>query len=341
VAGVTARIRFTNHLVDSAGIEGAGPLVNGASGRLWASADGRVRLELQTDSGGGDAQVVLDGRHLSAYEPRSDTVYRATLPADRGRQGDAAGGDKVPSLGEIDRALGKISKRAVVSGAEPGDVAGKPSYSARITPRDHGGLLGAAGLTWDAATGVPLGAAVYAAHTSSPVLELKATDVSYGPVAGSTFSFAAPKGAKLVDLTQDQRRASAGSPRGRKGKSITGLAAVRRAVGFPLAAPDRLAAKPRSQVRLIRSGAHPAALVVYGEGLGSVALIESPADAKATGADSSKGQVSLPHVSINGASGQELRTALGTVVRFERHGVSYVVLGSVSPAVAEAAARGI
>jgi outer membrane lipoprotein-sorting protein len=340
VAGVTARIRFTNHLVDSAGLQGAGPLVNGASGRFWASPDGRVRLELQTDSGGGDAQVVLAGRRLSAYEPRSNTVYRATLPPDRAHKGDADGRGKAPSLAEIDRALGRISERAVVSAAQPGNVAGKPSYSVRVTPRDHGGLLGAAGLTWDAASGVPLGAAVYAAGSSSPVLELKATDVSYGPVAASTFSFAAPKGAKVVDLDQDHRRASAGSPRSKERKPATGLGAVRRAVAFPVAAPDRLAGKPRSQVRVIRSGAHPAALVVYGEGLGSVGVIESPADAKAKPSASPR-HVSLPTVSINGTSGQELRTALGTAVRFERHGVSYVVLGSVTPAVAEAAARGI
>ena len=34
-------------------------------------------------------------------------------------------------------------------------------------------------------------------------------------------------------------------------------------------------------------------------------------------------------------------TALGTVVRFERGGVTYTVLGSVPAAAAEAAARGL
>ena len=49
----------------------------------------------------------------------------------------------------------------------------------------------------------------------------------------------------------------------------------------------------------------------------------------------------LPKVSINGATGEELDTALGTVVRFSRGGVDYTVLGSVPPAAAEAAARGL
>jgi len=50
---------------------------------------------------------------------------------------------------------------------------------------------------------------------------------------------------------------------------------------------------------------------------------------------------SLPKVSINGASGQELDTALGTLLRFERNGVQYIVVGSVPPAAAVAAARGL
>ena len=40
-------------------------------------------------------------------------------------------------------------------------------------------------------------------------------------------------------------------------------------------------------------------------------------------------------MSINGVTGQELDTALGTVVRFTRGGVSYIVLGSVPAAAAD------
>jgi hypothetical protein len=46
-------------------------------------------------------------------------------------------------------------------------------------------------------------------------------------------------------------------------------------------------------------------------------------------------------VSINGATGQELATPLGTVVRFTRGGVAYTVLGSVAPYAAETASRAL
>ncbi len=50
---------------------------------------------------------------------------------------------------------------------------------------------------------------------------------------------------------------------------------------------------------------------------------------------------SLPTVSIHGATGQELVTALGTVLTFNRGGVGYTVLGSVPQVAAEAAARAL
>jgi hypothetical protein len=49
----------------------------------------------------------------------------------------------------------------------------------------------------------------------------------------------------------------------------------------------------------------------------------------------------LPKVTINGASATELRTALGTVLSFERSGVRYTLAGSVTPAAVEELARGL
>ena len=51
--------------------------------------------------------------------------------------------------------------------------------------------------------------------------------------------------------------------------------------------------------------------------------------------------LSLPTVSINGVTGQELDTALGTMVRFTRGKVIYTVVGSVPAAAAELAARAL
>ena len=106
-------------------------------------------------------------------------------------------------------------------------------------------------------------------------------------------------------------------------------------------APRTLVGLPRRSVTLLNWGGSPAALVAYGQNLGGIAVIEqTPNSASATQSQSANG-LSLPTVSINGATGQELDTTLGTMVRFTRNGVAYTVVGSVPPAAADAAARAL
>jgi hypothetical protein len=337
IDGVTARISFTNHLIDAASLQGSDPLLTGADGRLWATGD-KLRLELQAsgaDGRAGDVQVLLDGDRLTVIETGSNTVYRATLPRDPG-----TAREPVPSLARVQDALTNLTQHATLSGAQPGDVAGRPAYTVRISPRHDGGLLGGAEVAWDAEHGVPLRAAVYASDSSSPVLELKATDVSFGKVAAGDLAIPEPAGAHVVDLSPSMAGGGAAQH-----AEVTGLKAVQAKVGFTIVAPDALVGLPRKDVRLVDLDGTPGALVTYGQGLGGIAVLESPSkgqpQTQPQGGHDGAGGLSLPKISINGASGEELDTALGTVVRFERGGVAYTVAGSVPPTAAEAAARGL
>jgi hypothetical protein len=337
VEGVTARIAFTNHLIDAASLQGSDPILTGAKGRLWATGD-KLRLELQAsgaDGAAGDAQILVDGDRLTVIESRSNTVYRATLPRDH-----QTAGETVPSLARIQDVLTHLTERATLSDAQPSDVAGRPAYTVRIAPRHDGGLLGAAEVAWDAEHGVPLRAAVYASGASDPVLELRATDIAFGKVAAGDLAIPEPAGAHVVDLSPP---ASGATTQGHA--EVTGLQAVQAKVGFPVAAPDALVGLPRKDVKLVELDGTAGALVTYGQGLGGIAVLESPAGAQPQSAPQGRheggGGLSLPKVSINGVSGQELDTALGSVVRFHRGDVAYTVAGSVPPAAAEAAARGL
>lgn len=337
VAGVTARIAFTNKLIDSSSLQGSNPILTGATGRLWASADGKVRLELQSDAG--DAQVVSDGSAVTVYDATSNTAYRATLP--RG-SGDAQAKDRQgpPTLADVQRKLAQLMQEVDLSGATPSSVAGRPAYTVRVSPKHDGGLLGAAEIAWDSQRGIPLRAAVYAQGSSTPVLELRATDISFGPLPAATFDVTPPANAKTVTL--DPSGAAAGADQG-GGPPVTGPDAVAKRLPFALAAPGQLVGLPRRQVRLLDWKGRPGALVTYGKGLGGIAVIEQASDpgAAAPAQGDPGAGLSLPTVSIGGATGQELDTALGTMVRFSRGGVDYTVLGSVPPAAAEAAARGL
>jgi hypothetical protein len=347
VPGVSARIQFTNHLIDSSGVEGVDPILKGASGRLWASADGRLRIELQADDGGrGDAIAAIDHKGFSVYDPASNTLYRGDLPP---KKADARHGapDGPPSLGRIDRALAKLSKHARLSGAQPSSIGGQAAYTVKAAPKANGGLLGGLALAWDSSRAVPLKGAVYAKGSSDPVLELKATHISYGSIAGGDLAPPHPPGAKVVDLSSKASKPSAHErSKGNRQRPVEGLTDVRKALPFSLKAPATLGGRARSGVKLIGADGHPAALVTYGRDLGGIAVIEAPAKPgnaapARTGRHHHGRELSLPKVSVNGRPGQQLETALGSLVRFDRGGVSYVVIGSVRPATALAAARGL
>ncbi len=130
---------------------------------------------------------------------------------------------------------------------------------------------------------------------------------------------------------------------GKRAAEVTGPAAVQAKLPFTLAAPDSLVGLSRQSVELLDWGGSPAALVTYGQGLGGIAVIEQSASSQGSSRPQSGGGdqrgLSLPTVSINNNSGQELATALGTVIRVTSGPVAYTVLGSVPPTAAEAAAR--
>jgi outer membrane lipoprotein-sorting protein len=212
VEGVSANVTLTDHLLEGASLTSAAgesggqlsssPLLSGASGRLWVAKDGRVRLELQAEKG--DTQVLYDGHALTVYDASSNTLYRFTPPS--GKDGsttkyspDQADEHEVPSVAKIEEAIAKLD-HVDVSGATPTDVAGRPAYTARVSPKEGGSLLGGAEVSWDADNGLPLRAALYSSTSSSPVIELAATEVSFGPVDSSVFEFTPPASAKVEEV---------------------------------------------------------------------------------------------------------------------------------------------
>jgi outer membrane lipoprotein-sorting protein len=324
VEGVSANITLTNHLIEGASLASAGgqggevassPLLNGGSGRLWISKNGKVRLELQSEKG--DTQIVYDGHTISLYDASSNTLYRYTptkseasasyapLAKSKAAKAKTAGAaaDEVPSVAKIEEAITHVEQHATLSGATPTNVGGQPAYTVHIAPKEGGSLLGGAELSFDSVHGIPLRAAIYSSTSSAPVIELAATEVSYGPVSDSVFALSPPPGAKIEEIAP-----ASGSPTAHK--------------------------KPAAGT----SGSKPT-VTTHGHGLSSIAVIETKT--KPGSKSSSSALEGLPKVSINGTSASELRTALGTILTFERSGVRYILAGSVPAGSIEALARGL
>jgi outer membrane lipoprotein-sorting protein len=248
VEGFSANVKLTDHLLeganlatdqgsgggDAAGSISSNPLLSGASGRLWVAKDGRVRLELQAENG--DTQMLYDGKTVTVYDASSNTLYRYTPPADEQGAETHSSADRheVPTVAKIEEAIAKLD-HANVSGATPTNIAGQPAYTARVSPKEGGSLLGGAELSWDANNGLPLRAALYSSTSSSPVIELAASEVSYGPVDGSVFEFTPPASAKVEEVALPNKPASKpdGGERAKPdlsthGHGITGVAVLER-----------------------------------------------------------------------------------------------------------------
>lgn len=340
VDGVTARVHFTDDLIGESVLEGSDPLLGGASGRLWATSDGRLRLELQADvskGSAGDFELLVEGNRFMAYDPGTETAYRGTLPEGNGAGQGESGSDEPPSLTQVQTGIEEAMKYATLGDAVPSDVAGQPAYTVRVSPKANGGLLGGAELAWDAENGAPLRAAVYAEGESSPVLELAATEISFGPVPDSVFEISPPPGVRTVDVNPPADSGEAG----KDPVPVSGLEAVQAHVAFDLSAPTSLAGMARDRVWLVSGGEDAGALLTYGKGLGGIAVLELPVSGNGSGAGEDGG-LRLPSVPIEGAGdAQELETPLGTLIRFRRGGVEYTVVGSVSATVAREAAQAL
>ena len=338
-AGITARIKFTNKLFPSGALEGrvGSALMSGADGRLWLTNDGRGRLELQSSAG--DVQIVWNKQRVTLYDASSNTVYSRDLPAlahkaDQAQEPKSTG----PSLADIRDFLARIGKRADVSGARPTNIAGREAYSVSLSPKHDGGLLGSLQLAWDAAHGVPLRVAIYARGASSPVLALEATDISYGPVPSANVDISPPADAKKSSIGQAApTQKEHGQKERRHDLRVDTLSSVQAQAGFKLVAPDALVGLPRKAVQLVGGHDSKTVLLVYGQGLGAIVVAESTGDSSANQGPLS----SLPKVSLDGATGHELSTQLGTVLSWRRNGVAYVLAGSLPSAAAEAAARSL
>ena len=324
--GVTAQVQFTNRLFPSGALLGqaGSALMSGASGRLWLTSDGHGRIELQSDAG--DVQIVWNPQTISVYDASSNTVYRASLPASSSGGGDSG---TPPALADIDTFLTDVGVHWALSDAQPSDVAGQPAYAVSASPKHDGGLLGSLELAWDATNGTPLRAAIYAQGSTTPVLELTVTNISYGAVASSAVDVTPPADAKVVDLGSGSK-----ADTGLSTPPVTGLAAVQAAAPFAVVAPDSLVGLPLQDVRLVGGDT---VLALYGQGLGGIALVERKADTSS----SNSALTNLPTVSLDGLTAHELATQLGTVLEWQANGTSFVLAGSLPAAAAETAARAV
>ena len=346
VDGVTARITLHEpaHRLRRA-CRARDPLLSGATGRLWAGAGGRLRLELQSDSG--DAQIVSDGKTVTVYDADAEHgLPRARCPPTR--TGAGRPGRRRRRSPTIQDELAELAEHWPTSPARtPSDVAGRARlHRAHLARSTTAGCSAPPSWPGTPPTACRCAPPSTPPATARPVLELKATDISFGKVAGARPSTSRrPPDAKVTDVDAAGARRAPARARAPTSRSRASTPSRQGACRSRSRRRPRWSACRARGPAVDRQGDKPAALVTYGAGLGGIAVLEQPADAAAPAqrrpqrrrrrAAAAEGRRSTARP----ARSSPPRWA--PIVRFTRGGVHYTVVGSVPPAAAEAAARGL
>jgi hypothetical protein len=331
VTGVSAQFTIDQHLLAGTSTTISASPLSGATGSVWVGG-GHVRLNVKSQLG--TTELGFNGRQVTLYDRKHHVAYILPMAHHASGKADTAQAHSVPSMAEIRKAIARLGKVAVVSGAIPSNVADRKAYTVRVSPRHNGGLFGNFELAWDAAQGVPLHFAIYPHGSSTAAIAITATHIRYGAVPSARLALTLPAGTKIVHVHRPSQ--STVHSQTHAAADATGTAAVARAVGFRLAAPAKLAGMAQREVRSVNVGKTPAALLTYGRGLGTVFVLEQRA-----GADSQSQLKALPSASIAGMHGRELDTTLGSLVQWSRGGITYTVVGSQPAATIMTAAQAL
>ena len=381
---VNGDVAWTNEVLGAAssmlpgGEGGLGSLLQSGSGRFWYQ-DGKLRFESQ--GARGDMVAVFNGRTVWVYSSASGKATEYTLPAvstgsattDSTSDGGGAIADSADAVNlpqKIQDIVDKLAPDATLT-VTTDTVAGRDSYILTMTPTATNTVVGSVQAAFDGTTFLPLRVQVFAKGDAQPVLEAGFTKVSYDRASDDIFTFTPPAGATVEQSTLtapggmlekmmgavghtkedgavEGDSAAAGDEAAgelaKQHKELTLDEAVAQA-GFGLVAPSN---PPLAfQGAMVFGGAdapRSAAVLRYGEGFGTVVVIETQVtDAQWTQATAALAQVPLLGTpsSFGGHQAYQLSTKLGSLVAWRQGDVLVLLGGSVSRADLETFAASI
>jgi len=103
-----------------------------------------------------------------------------------------------PKRRQVEEAIAKLD-HVNVSGAKR-QHRGQPAYTVRVTPKEGGSLIGRRRALMGRRQRPAAACGAVLLTSSSPVIELAASEISFGPVSSSVFEFTAPADAKVEEI---------------------------------------------------------------------------------------------------------------------------------------------
>ena len=327
-------------LLEAAGQDGGFAASGPKTARVWYGGPEKVRAELQGENG--DRIFVRDGERAWAYNGATNTLKTGKQPAEP-RTLEQPDPENPPNPAEVDRMLAELAPTSKLTQGTPIRYAGREAYVLTLSPKDEGStLVDHARALIDSEAFLPLQLSLYAQGQPDPVFSWRVSDLDVGPVPAERFAFQVPPGAEVVPFDMDKgERPEPGMRTGaERPKEVSTVTEAQRLVGFEI---GELANAPggRELTDIYLKGADGAVLT-YGSGWGTVVLAQGPQKdgASAPQPGAAGGDLSLPTVDLgSGVKATELSTPIGTGLRWNADGNSYVLAGSVPAADLEQAAR--
>ncbi|MCM9081187.1 DUF2092 domain-containing protein [Streptomyces spororaveus] len=205
-------------------------LANG-SHTLRVAADGPDRQRLTFLDGKDEYSLIHNGDDVWGYDSKSNEAFheknaeagqgKGKLGGKEHKTGDRLAASPQKMAEEILKAAGPTTD---VSVGDTAQVAGRDAYQLVLKPKQSGSTIGSVQIAVDAKNGVPLRVQLLSAQGGKPIVDAGFTKVDFAKPAADTFSFTAPKGAKVTEGVDEAGKGKAsGDEHWKALESIPGL----------------------------------------------------------------------------------------------------------------------
>ncbi|WP_405942117.1 LolA family protein [Streptomyces sp. NBC_00207] len=166
------------------------------------AADGPDRQKLTFLDGKDEYILIHNGDDVWGYDSKSNEVFHEKNPQtgkDAGKDhktADRMGASPQKIAEELLKAAGPTTD---VSVGDTAQVAGRDAYQLVLKPKQSGSTVGSVQIAVDAKNGVPLRVQLLSAQGGKPIVDAGFTKVDFAKPAADTFTFTAPKGAKVTE----------------------------------------------------------------------------------------------------------------------------------------------
>lgn len=183
---------------------------------LRVAADGPDKQRVSIVDKAAEYSIVHNGAEVWAYDSGSNTAVHSTADgAERGKRHEGHQGRPGGLPKDLKNATPQdLAKEALKAAGDTtsvtvdgtAKVAGRDAYQLAIKPKQSGSTIGAIRISVDAENGVPLKFTLTPKSGGAAAIDAGFTNVDFAEPDASTFSFAPPKGAKVVDGDKERAK---------------------------------------------------------------------------------------------------------------------------------------